>query len=59
MQNTDEIITREINNITTNFAFFTPISIGSVLQPQALSPSISDISRLNSLGIIIRNGNNA
>ena len=44
------------NVIASNLDFFAPIIIGNVLQPQALSPSVSDMSRLNSLGMMIKNG---
>lgn len=52
----DKIIIVSQNTTTTNLDFFTPIKMGKVLHPQALSPAISEISRLYSLGIIIKNG---
>ena len=53
---TDKTIIRSKNATTISLDFFAPIIMGKVLQPQALSPSISEMSRLNSLGIIIKNG---
>jgi hypothetical protein len=45
-----------ISNFTTNLDFLIPISMGKVLQPLILSPLISEMSKLNSLGMMMRNG---